>query len=141
MNISFHLAPHVGVGVINFDDSRDSVRKSLGTNYDIFTRTSTSINSTDHFRDLGVFVYYDEKDRVEAVEFTSPAIFCLDELNLFTKSCSKIIELISTIDSEVEKRNNMFISHRLGLSGYMPDSFKSKKIPESLLAFRPDYYA
>ena len=79
---SFTFNPFVGTDHILFDEERESVRK-IG-DYSEFKKNKFSKNTTDDFG--GFHVYYNEVNRVEAIEFFPDTSLIYMEKDLFTLS-------------------------------------------------------
>jgi len=66
------ILPFVSIGDLRFGESRQDVRKHLGTKYQVF-RKDVGANETDAYDELGLHLYYDNDDKLEYVETFTPA--------------------------------------------------------------------
>lgn len=137
----FEIEPYQCAGEIRLGQPRPGVRTALGSEYVEFRKSVKSINTTDHYEQLGVFVYYDTADLVEAIEFASPADVHFDAMPLLTMPSRAVTEHIKRIDPGLILEDDGFISTKLGIGAYMPDGPLSESdLPESILIFRLGYY-
>jgi hypothetical protein len=139
--IKFEIAPYQGAGNIHLGQSRSEVRTALDADYVEFRKAATSVNTADHFERLGIFVYYDVSDEVEAMEFSLPADVRFGGKPLLQMTCKAVVEQILLNDSNLLIEDDGFISTKFGISAYMPESPSSETDPpESILVFREGYY-
>lgn len=137
---AYPLIPHVGVGVIMFNESRASARWLLGVAYEVEAPPNFA-QGTDHFVSLGVSVHYDALDNVMAVELMRPAGLLLDGLDLLKVSRTKAITWVASRDPKTERREDGFVSGAFGLRGYSPEPLSSDERLDRLMAFKPEYVA
>jgi hypothetical protein len=67
--LDFSIAQYGTVGPLNGKLSRGQVREILGDGFDVFWKTTNSLNTTDAYIQFDLHVYYDERDVVKGVEF------------------------------------------------------------------------
>ncbi|MCP1476525.1 hypothetical protein ABIA54_004629 [Pseudomonas sp. EB276 TE3739] len=67
--MDFLIAEYGVVGPLNGKLSRGQVRDILGAGFEVFWKTTNSLNTTDAYMQLDLHVYYDERDMVKGVEF------------------------------------------------------------------------
>ena len=128
---SVTVYPSKGFGAVLFDDPRDVVRQKLGT-YTEFLKTKSSKNSTD---DFGVLhAYYDEGDKLEAVEFFEGTIF-LGDKKVFPNTKRELFLLLKELDSKAIATNDAVISRDLCICAYAPS-----EVVETFLVHRFGYY-
>lgn len=138
---TFDIEPNRGAGCVRIGAPRTEVRDALDAPYSEFRRTEKSVNTTDHYDALGVLVYYDQANTVEAIEFSSPADVRLGEQALLLMSCKDTTEYVTSLDPDVSLEADGFVSRKLGVSAYMPDATASEgESPESIVVFGPGYY-
>lgn len=92
------VKPLVSVGDIAFGMERESVRKLFHEKYKEFRKTKLSKNTTD---DFGRFhVYYNEQDKVDAVEIFEGVQLQLDGKVIFPVNTSNIPSAIPGIQQD-----------------------------------------
>jgi len=90
------IEPFVGVGVIRFGDTRQQVRDALQRPFESF-RKVVGANETDAFDELGLHVYYDGQDRVEAIEGFGSASLTIGGLVLLGRSIDDVDKELSAL--------------------------------------------
>ena len=132
---SVDFLPYFGAGQIKLDSSREDVRKILGTSFKkTFKKTKFSKNTTDDFSFCHVF--YDEQDKVEAIEVFGDSEFLFKGKNLFLSQFSDLKTFLGDNAIGFAEDDSGLRSDDIGLSVYAPD----KKHIETLLAYRRGYY-
>jgi hypothetical protein len=138
------IKSHVSVGEIRFGEFREEVRKLIGSRFEEFRRSASSTNTSDHYVELGCFVYYDTENKVEAVELSKPANAIFDGVDLLDVSIESLMAFMRSHDSKIELESDGFVSNKTGVSAYIPGIDVDPDSPdlraESILAFRPGYY-
>jgi hypothetical protein len=127
------FSPFVGAGQIKLDSARDEVRKTLGT-FKEFKKTKYSKNTTDDFSFCHVF--FDEQNKVEAVEFFDSAEFLYKEKNLFSLLFSELKSFLKSNSIDFQEDDSGLRSDTIGLSVYSPDKVKI----ETILVYEKGYY-
>lgn len=113
----FIIQPHEGVDNIHFGEPREEIRKEFGE-FKEFRKSSFSTNSTDFFNDE-FFVYYNDEDKVEALEFSPVSIVVYDKYNLFMLTPDQVSELMDDNDKVVDETGITFPSRgiEIGVEG------------------------
>lgn len=108
MNKKYEIMPFVGVGSIQFNTSREIIRKNLGSCTE-FRKSKFSRNTTDNFGNF--HVYYSTENKVDAVEFFRGTEVFFKNLNIFDLNKDTVISLFD--DSQVENEENIlnFVSY------------------------------
>ena len=131
----------VSVGNIHFNESREQINSLFDVKPRIFVRTPNDTNSSDYYVELGIFVYYDENNKCDAVEMIAPAKVSYKNYSLFNKSYKEILSTISTFSSDIEEDNEGFISKSEGIGVYAPSKNEEENAsPETIIFFREGYY-
>ena len=140
------IDPHEGVDVIKFNMTRKEVARAVGQAPYHARRTEFDAAEYDFFPDLGLFVYYDERDRVHSVEFTRDARVSYNGFELFTHSASDALEWARCQDAALAVKGG-FVSIALGLSMHAPlleepdlDHAERSEPAESFMIFRRGYH-
>lgn len=71
--MDFSIAEYGAVGPLNGTLPRGQVRDILGPGFEVFWKTTGSLNTTDAYIQLDLHVYYDEQNMVKGVEFLKEA--------------------------------------------------------------------
>ena len=122
---------------------KNEVRQILGVeNFtEEFRRTEESTTSTDAFNLLGIFVYYDDEDKCDSLEFFDPAQVIFNGLNLLDTSFNEFMNAIKEYDENIEEDDSGCTSYALGIGAYAP--FKEKapdEKNEGIIIFKKGYY-
>jgi len=135
----FEIRPYNGVGQLLFGMTRDEVREKLKRPYEQFRRGNRG-NEIDYFKDVGIFANYDDRGRLEFVEFASPAqptLFGVDLFGIGSKAAEQYLQLLGSDLTEADESSQ---SRRLGVELWIPDPEEPDKPAESVLVAGPDYY-
>ena len=120
------------VGDIKMGMSREDTRKCFG-NYKEFKKNKFSKNTSDKFNSFTIF--YDENDKLEAVEFYNDSKLIFNSVNLFEQSYDKLKNILSKEDNQLNIDGNYTTSYKLNISLSSADNNI-----ESILFFRDGYY-
>lgn len=71
--MDFEIQPYVGVGHIRFGMQREKIHKIIDSKVKVCQKGPSNSVPISYFIDLGVQVFFDEKDSCEAVEFSLPS--------------------------------------------------------------------
>lgn len=126
--------PYIGAGDIKLDSQRNDVRKLLGT-FKEFKKTNFSKNTTDDFSFCHIF--YDEQNKVEAIEFFSSTELIFKGKNLFSFSYAELKSHLVNNSIDFQEDDSGLRSDTIGLSVYSPD----KQQIETILVYRKGYYS
>ena len=125
--------PYKGAGQIKLDSAREETRKTLGT-FKEFRKTKFSKNTTDDFSFCHVF--YNEQNKVEAVEFFDSTEFLFKEKNLFLLSFNGLKSLLKSNSINFQEDESGLRSDAIGLSVFSPDKEKI----DTILIYKKGYY-
>lgn len=143
MKANFELFPLKGVGTLDFSTPRLNIRVLL-KEYQVeeFYRTSDVRIASDYFPELGLFVYYDDLNRCEALEFTNGHSGLLfDDKNLFQIPYDDLESLFVLLDENIELEDLGFTSYKLGVGAFIADKSVAKDNPaEGIIVFKKGYY-
>ena len=130
---SVDFLPYFGAGRTNLDSTKDEIRKIIGP-FKEFKKTKFSKNTTDDFSYFHVF--YDEQNKVEAIEFFSSTEFLFKGKNLFSLQFIELKNFLRDLNYDIFEDESGLRSEDIGLSIYSPD----KKDIETILIYRKGYY-
>jgi hypothetical protein len=117
--------------------SRDEVQKRIDGNFRTVRRGTLS----DYYHDIGVHCHYDSADRLEAMEFASPARPVIAGVELLGLRFKEAFDKLRALDSATEKGNDGATSFSLGVGIWNPAGEKNPQEPvETVIAFRSGYY-
>ena len=106
----YDINPFKSVGPIEFGATREETRSKLGE-FKEFKKTRFSKNTTD---DFGCFhVFYDESDRVVAIEFFRNSKVYYNDKNLFVLNKADLISLFN--DSYKSEEQDTIIFNSFGV--------------------------
>lgn len=140
--MDWKIKPKIGFNTIKFGLSRNNVRiKFKGFAISEFYRTEQSIAPVDAIDELGLFIYYNEKDECEAIEFFEPAAPIFNKKNLLKISYMELISLFKEMDDEINIESDGFTSSKFGIGSYAPNAEEDMELPcESIIIFQEGYY-
>lgn len=131
MNV-YELVPNKKIGLLKFGMKRELVRDIMGKFVE-FKKSKFSKNTTDDFGDCHVF--YDQEDKLKAVEFFSDVQLKYRDKNIFDFSFEKLIDFLKSIDQSLEVNKDSIVSKALGINVFAPNG-----IIETVLIFNEEYY-
>lgn len=139
--MNFNFEPYHAVGLIEFGMKRADIRNLLGIPEKSFFRSEASKAPLDKFSSFGFFIYYDESDRMEALEAWSDAKIIFNDLDLFQLNMEELFEELQKIDENLQVDSDGIISLKFGIGAWHPYFDKRWKEPfESIIFFRKGYY-
>ena len=95
--------PFKGMNNITFGLKREIVRKLIIGDFHTFLRNKFAENTTDYYRDLGLFINYNKDDECEAIEITSKGNLFFEKKNLFDYSVQDIREKFDSLSENMEE--------------------------------------
>lgn len=133
----FIVVAGVGVGDLKFNMDRALVRTAVGACFKEFKKNKFSKNVTD---DFGLFhAFYDDADRLEAVEFFEDVGLWFDDIDLVTFSYKDLEKLMSKNDTNLKVGDHEFTSIKNGICASSVGSEEDSPV-SSILVFRPGYF-
>ncbi len=137
------IIPNLSVGNLLFNDSRGTIREKLKLPYiqgvkgqkdDVFKEYY------DYFKALGLFVYFDESDKLWAFEFfNSQPTF--NGINVLDISYQKLLAYFFQLDPGLEVGYNDFVSLKYGIGATTNDDpDEENAMPEAFIIFIEGYY-
>ena len=139
--MDYEINPYKGVGRIEFNMSRDEVRNRIGGSFRSFTRWQEDEPLSDYYQDAGVFCYYDAADRLEALEFTSPARPKIAGVELLGLKFEDAFDKLCALDCTTKMDISDAIATQLGIGIWSESAGEKSEEPvETVIAFRPGYY-
>ncbi len=138
----FEVNSYIGVNSIKFGMPREGVRNSLlNYEYRTFRRNSYAESLSDGYEEIGLNVFYDSNDKVEALELSEPACVLLNGFDVFSIPASEVYALIKKLDQDVVIDADGLISLKLGVGVYEPFYEEEYMHPiESFIVFKEGYY-
>jgi hypothetical protein len=134
------IIPFESVGELLFTDERQELRDKVGGEY------QPGVNDFEGFKEYYDFfplsdllIYYDEADRVNAFEFFSAGPEFRD-IDILAETYSKLIELFTHFDPELEVEETGIDSAKFGIGIHAPDSEDENDVPESVIIYKQGYY-
>jgi hypothetical protein len=129
----FEITPYKSVGEIAFENPREAVRKLLGE-YKEFKKSKFSKNTTDDFKFCHVF--YDENDKVNAIEFFTEIELLLKNKNILAMNFNSLLQFVKESSYSYTEDDTGAIVNDIGIAIYAPD----KNRVESILVYKKGYY-
>ncbi|MCC2548196.1 hypothetical protein LJY25_17230 [Hymenobacter sp. BT175] len=130
--MTFSITPHIGAGAFRFGISRPAIRAQVVETPQQFLQGG---EDTDYYPSLGLFVYYNDAETCEALEFFRPARVLLGEISLLSLSKKKALALFAA-DPALEQDKAGYTCYQQGVGAYYEVSQRA----ESVIAFSPGYY-
>ncbi len=142
--MNYEYYPYVGVNKMVYGMNRIEIRNILGIDFltKEFYRSPLSVNSTDAFDKLGIFINYDSQNNCDSFEFFKPAKVIFLNKDLLKLSYNDFTDLVGYIDNELDESDDAgATSFLLGLGVYAPEKHSSpNKENESIITFKRGYY-
>ncbi|WP_375436587.1 hypothetical protein [uncultured Hymenobacter sp.] len=136
----WEIQSYAGVGPIIFGMQRIAVQKLFEEKPNSFFKAD-QITLTDYYTQAGVFVYYDETEACNAVEFTKPANVKWQEKQLLSLPLGKLRDYMRSQDNMLEEDESGFTSYKNGVGGYTEDIDDLDESVETIICFQQGYYA
>ena len=134
----FVIEPLRGIVGLPLESDRSEVREFFGDGSRPFRRT-TDDNESDYWPHIAVFAYYDEAQRLEALEFAPPAEVLLGNENLTDATPSQAANAVLKLDSSAEQTKDGVTSASLGVAIWA-DGFDDGTPVQSVLVCGTGYW-
>jgi hypothetical protein len=133
------ITPSIGVQGLPFGEPRVAVRRRVGMPFFSFKRASEE--PCDHFQQIGLFAYYDDEDRLAALEFARPAEPILNGVDLLRVDFPTAKSLLAAIGAPIVEDSEGVTSYRAGVGLWAPNADEDATAPcECVIAFSKGYY-
>ncbi len=119
--MDFPFSMFGAVGPLNGTLSRDQVRSLLGNDFEVFTKTAFSVNTTDAFKRHDLHVFYDERDVVKGVEFFERSTVSWQGHRLVGEKLSTLLALFRGNGVRPDLNEDGFDVESFGMRFYVPD--------------------
>ena len=119
----WEVKPTISVGGVRFHESRSAVRNRLELSYKEIKKSNFSKNTMDVYESFHVF--YNENDKMEAIEFFAGNILILNGKTLFPGKLSNAQKLISDFTDDGDGCISRRMSIGITLSADDPTSIES----------------
>ncbi|WP_374528717.1 hypothetical protein [Novosphingobium sp.] len=131
------LDPELALPSLPFGTSRHDVRRFFPGEPHPFRRTQADRES-DYWAELGIFAYYDDAERLEALELASPARPVVSGETLTCLTLHNAKQLLRHLDATIEEESGAATSKALGLAIWTGAG--EDGIVEAVLRFAEGYY-
>jgi len=130
--------PKEGIHDIKFGESRDEIRNSIRMEFTEFKRNDFAENTSDFYKDIGMFVEYSNENKCDAIDFSNSSSFIYDDIDLFKSDFKSIKKRFDQISNSSEEEGELNVTYYdLGLS--ITGSSNNDDI-QSILIFSDDYW-
>jgi hypothetical protein len=120
MNTSFEIVPGERVGEFKLGMTRGDVARVLGFEPPRIRLTPFSKTEVDNLRDVGLFLEYDEKDHLIAVDVRSPVGAAWDGFDLMHSSLETTLAMLRKRGYDVEDLAGSYLVDEVGVAVYAP---------------------
>jgi hypothetical protein len=136
------IQPYIGVGNVLFGSTRNEVQKALyPAQATPFNRSREEQNTSDFYKSIGVFVYYNDQEKCEAIEFGDKMELEFEAFKIFKHSYIETERFFAQYDSELDLDDSGFSSYKLGIGIYAPKCREDENCKiEGLIVFKEGYY-
>ncbi|MBF9152054.1 hypothetical protein [Novosphingobium jiangmenense] len=131
------LDPEVALPSLPFGTNRHEVRRFFAGEPRTFRRTQADRES-DYWAELGVFAYYDNADRLEAIELASPARPVISGETLTCLTLQKAKQLLKRLDDNMKDEGGAATSKALGIAIWTGAG--EHGMVNAVLRFAPGYF-
>lgn len=132
----FTIKPYIGANDIVFDMSRDRARKILGGFFDSFKRNEFG-NVVDSFSNNNIFLYYDNNDILEAIEFSEDVDLFIESDSL-PKEFDSLKNMLIKMDPDLIDEGDHMTSFNMGIGAQK--NYENGNY-SSVIVFRFGYYS
>jgi len=139
--MEFKIIPFIGAEDIRFGMSRRLARSFFSSNRQTFKKNLQDIVPCDYYEKEGVFLYYDQSQQLEAIEFMKPSRPHLAHCFLLEKPFIEAKQKLAQLTNELSEEADGAIAWDIGVSIYSPLAKEDPMAPvDSVLVFRKGYY-
>lgn len=121
LQMDFSIAEYGAVGPLNGKLSRGQVRDILGPGFEVFWKTTDSLNATDAYIQLDLHVYYDERDMVRGIEFFERSTVSWSGHKLVGETSTDVLALFRRHGIDLVIDDDGFEVGELGMGFYVDD--------------------
>ena len=137
--MDYEIHPLVGAGPFKFGMTSSEVKQIA--HHSLGASDPMTIGGRQYFSSIGLFALYNEDNRLEALEFASPAAPTLGGFRLIGVGFEAATANLRSLGGDLEDDPAGTTSHNLGVSLYAPGKKEDPLEPrESVLAFASGYY-
>lgn len=137
----FNIALKQGVGPIRLGQACKEVRNALKSPAKEFMKSYDDTVTTDSFHELHIHVFYDQKDRCEAIELFKRADVFFENIHFFKMTPQEVLGWFRQMDPDLEVDAVEGISRKLGLAFYVHDGLDDPEGKvDSILVCGDDYW-
>jgi len=140
MKIKLTINPNQGINNIEFGMDRKKVHSIIGLPSDSFYKSASDPNMSEEYKDLKLFIYYDKKDRVGAIEAWDEALIVYNELDLFQTKHKDLFQYFKKKDPDTKVLSDTLISYLTGIIIWYENDVTDKSLCTSVTAFRKGYF-
>lgn len=132
--MELNIIPFQSVGNINFGASPENIRSVINFPLKSFVKGPVSDIPTpaDSFDDGGIYIYYDNSNVCDAIEFFSPALLTFQGKLLIDQPYKEVSEWLASIDKNITYDDSGLKAHSLGIGIYAPN-FEENERPDELV--------
>jgi|GEM_PF-3714095 len=115
------VVPFERCGPLEFGMTRDQTRAILGADFDAYQKFQGPTGLIDIYRDLGVFLFYDENGGLRFVEVNMPCVPTYKGVRLATNGVANVLKAMTAIGEPPVEDFSAYRFDRLGIMLYVPD--------------------
>lgn len=131
------ILPVMGCEQMPFGMDRSRLQSSLGGR----VRSPARHPDEDYFQDEGLFAYFDNEQRLKAVEFFAPAQAWLDNWQLLGMPLGQAKRILQSVGGVVVDEDAGATCFNIGIGLYAPFARDDPDDPvETVIVFRQGYY-
>lgn len=131
------IVPYTSVGLIPFGIDRNELHKLIGMPSFTFKKMKTQLS--DRYDDLALIVYYNNKDRVNAIEAWPDCNICFEEVKLFGQPYVSLLDFFKKFDQNLKVEKDGFTSLETGISFWYDGPIEDSTLCSSVFIFEKDY--
>jgi hypothetical protein len=132
---AMEIKPFIGIGDIVFGKSRRTIRDNLGSDFTSFKKTSFSVNETDAYDSIGIYLYYDENDCLNFFELFPPFLVTFKGVSFFEHLETTLIQLLKDNDVNLTPNSVGYDAPDFGFRIYINEG----KI-DGVCVYKKNYY-
>jgi hypothetical protein len=129
------IKPFIGIGNIVFGKNRQTLRENLGSDFTSFKKASFSVNETDAYDSIGIYLHYDGNDCLNFFELFQPFIVSYRGISFFDYSETTLIQLLNDNGVNLNPNSVGYDAPDFGFGIYVNES----KI-DGVCVYKKNYY-
>ena len=135
------IKPYEFVGLIPFGINRNDLHSLIGQPSKSFMKMETSTQPTDKYNDLSLFIYYNDEEKVSAVESWPDCNIWFLGIDLFKQPHLTLLNFFKKYDENLKMETDGFTSLKAGISTWYEGEISDSVLCSSIFVFEKNYFS